>query len=87
MGFCPGIRSVFWGICCSITWVKHQAERGFENKKNVVSATPTRWVFPKIMVLPNHPILIGFSTINHPFSGTPIFGNTHIVLHEGLTFV
>ena len=23
-------------------------------------------------------ILIGFSIINHPFSGTPIFGNTHI---------
>ena len=23
-------------------------------------------------------ILIGFSIINHPFWGTPIFGNTHI---------
>ena len=37
------------------------------------------WVFPKIMVSPNHPILIGFSIINHPFWGTPIFGNIHIV--------
>ena len=36
------------------------------------------WVFPKIMVPPNHPILIGFSMINHPFGGTPIFGNTHM---------
>ena len=27
---------------------------------------------------PNHPILIGFSIINHPFWGTPIFGNTQI---------
>ena len=27
---------------------------------------------------PNHPILIGFSLINHPFWGTTIFGNTHI---------
>ena len=36
------------------------------------------WVFPKIMV-PNSSILIGFSIINHPFWGTPIFGNTHIV--------
>ena len=36
------------------------------------------WVFPKIMVPPNHPFLIGFSIINHPFWGTPIFGNIHI---------
>ena len=36
------------------------------------------WVFPQIMVPPNHPILIGFSIINHPFWDTPIFGNTHI---------
>ena len=36
------------------------------------------WMFPKIVVPPNHPILIGFSIINHPFWGTPIFGNTHI---------
>ena len=41
-----------------------------------------RWslqgMFPKIGVPPNHPILIGFSTINHPFLDTPIFGNTQI---------
>ena len=35
-------------------------------------------MFPKIVVPPNHPISIGFSIINHPFWGTPIFGNTHI---------
>ena len=39
------------------------------------------WVFPKIMVPPNHPILIGFSIINHPFWGTPIFGNIHIYIY------
>jgi len=27
---------------------------------------------------PNHPFLIGFSIINHPFWGTPIFGNAHL---------
>ena len=27
---------------------------------------------------PKSSILIGFSHINHPFWGTPIFGNTHI---------
>ena len=32
------------------------------------------WVFPKIMVPPNHPILIGFFIINHPFWGvSPYF--------------
>ncbi len=36
------------------------------------------WVFPKIMVPPNHPILIWFFIINHPFWGTPILGNTHM---------
>ena len=41
------------------------------------------WVFPKIMVPPNHPILIGFSIINHPFWGTPIFGNIHIFALQG----
>ena len=36
------------------------------------------WVFEKIVVTPESSILIGFSIINHPFWGTPIFGNTHI---------
>ena len=34
-------------------------------------------MFPKIGVPPNHPILIRFSIINHPFWGTTIFGNIH----------
>ncbi len=29
---------------------------------------------------PKSSILIGFSIINHPFWGTPIFGNIHIVI-------
>ena len=39
---------------------------------------------------PKSSILIGFSIINHPFWGTPIFGNTHIVsypLGDGLGLV
>ena len=43
------------------------------------------WVFPKIMVPPNHPILIGCSIINHPFGGTPIFRNIHIFMYEMYT--
>ena len=39
------------------------------------------WVFPKIGgFTPKSSILIGFSIINHPFWGTPIFGNTHILI-------
>ena len=30
---------------------------------------------------PKSSILIGFSIINHPFWGTPIFGNTHMEFH------
>ena len=36
-------------------------------------------MFPKIVVPPNHPILIGFSIIfTIKFWGSPIFGNTHM---------
>ena len=35
------------------------------------------WMFPKSGT-PKSSILIGFSITNHPFWGTPIFGNTHI---------
>ena len=37
-------------------------------------------MFPKIVGFPpESSILIGLSIINHPFWGTPIFGNTHIL--------
>ena len=37
------------------------------------------WMFPKIMVPTNHPILIGFSIIfTIHFGDTPIFGNSHM---------
>ena len=28
-------------------------------------------------------LFIGLSIINHPFWGTPIFGNTHLLSHKG----
>ena len=34
---------------------------------------------PKNRDTPKSSILIGFSIINHPFWGTPIFGNIHIL--------
>ena len=42
------------------------------------------WMFPKIVVPPNHPFLIGFSIINHPLWGTPIFGNIHMTSKASL---
>ena len=38
----------------------------------------TIWVFPENRGTPKSPILMGFSIINHPLWGTPIFGNTHL---------
>ena len=38
-----------------------------------------KWMFPKIVAFPpKSSILLGFSSINHPFWGTTIFGNTQI---------
>ncbi len=36
---------------------------------------------------PKSSILIEFSLINHPFWGTPIFGNTHIYIYTYITFI
>ena len=38
------------------------------------------WVFPKIGGTPKSSILIGFSSINHPFWGTIIFGNIQMYI-------
>ena len=40
---------------------------------------PPFWVFPKIGVPPKSSISIRFSIRNHPFWGTPIFGNIHFL--------
>ena len=47
---------------------------------NVMSCNVcTIWVFPKIMVPPNHPFVYRvFHFFHHPFLGTPIFGNNHL---------
>ena len=34
---------------------------------------------------PKSSILIGVSIVNHPFWGTPIFGNSHILDCEAIT--
>ena len=37
------------------------------------------WRFPEMGVPPNHPFQWDFPLINHPFQGTPIYGNPHII--------
>ena len=36
--------------------------------------------------IPKSSILIGFSTINHPFWATPIFGNTQVMVRDHPTY-
>ena len=50
---------------------------GQQGKKQMIFGTWVCGCFQKIGV-PKSSILIGFSIINHPFWGTPIFGNTHV---------
>ena len=58
-------------------------------KGEALGFQPSIWVFPKMVGFPpKSSTLIGFSIINHPFWGTPIFGNTHfevpyVSLREG----
>ena len=42
-------------------------------RAEVASPSLYTWMFPKIVVPPNHPLKIGFSITNHPFWGTPYF--------------
>ena len=54
---------------------------GIDDSKNVIlpmSQDSGYMVVSENSGTPKSSILIGFSIINHPFWGTPIFGNTHI---------
>ena len=64
-----------FGIIYPTSWTNPNHKENRRNKTNTVLI----WVFPKMVVPPISSILIGFSIINHPFWGTPIFGNTHVL--------
>ena len=57
-------------------------------RKFLVDPTVTPWKLKQYMDVsenrgsPKSSILIGLSIINHPFWGTPIFGNTHMIQNE-----
>ena len=47
----------------------------------IYTATTNMWRVSENKGTPKSSIFIGFSIINHPFWGTPIFGNTHVKGH------
>ena len=60
-------------------WVGHRPPTfEFESLSPEKKTLSPKWGFPKIGVPPNHPILIGFFILNHPFWGSPILGNLQI---------
>ena len=88
------IRLVASWIICEIGWIcfMDHSDNSPVTVKLITEVKSKFWgwshlqnIYPFDMgVSKNHgtsksSILIGFSTINHPFWGTPIFGNIHIV--------
>ena len=81
----------FLGTAESLLWTKWDFDsklaRQFDRIESVMNSACAAkfkdWKIWKIdmkvseIVVPKSSILIGFSIINHPFWGAPIFGNTH----------
>ena len=62
-------------------WTQHGARSADGAKWKELRVGETQYMgVSKNSGTPKSSILIGFSIINHPFWGTPIFGNTHIVV-------
>ena len=68
----------------SCGWTRHpdSSEKGAKSTRIrvVLVDLPTHLGVSKNRGTPKSSILIGFSIINHPFWGTPDFGNTHLVV-------
>ena len=61
-------------ISCNDFFQNNPIESPWDHWKPIFNLT--KWVFPKIMVPPNHPLLNRvFHYFNHPFWGTIILGN------------
>ena len=69
--------SGFLGLCLFKQWSFHPGWLGYiGDEKKLASYMDVS----ENSRTPKSSILIGFSIINHPFWGTPIFGNTHMVI-------
>ena len=66
---------VYWLTCCS------QNSPKMDGYLAVICICKNIYIYMDVSEnsgTPKSSILMGFSIINHPFWGTPIFGNTHI---------
>ena len=68
-------------VATQFPWSANACIAYLRQSVGVSVASNTSWVdvgVSKNNGTPKSSILIGFSIINHPFWGTPIFGNTHV---------
>ena len=81
---------------CVHTWrsisILRQSSKIMATHKGNQVGISLRWTYDyvgvsKNMGTPKSSILIGFSLINHPFWGTPIFGNTHVIVEDWAFFI
>ena len=75
--------NIFQANWIKLNWIISPKGPGSKHKESVKSPTSQQDVSENSGT-PKSSILIGFSIINHPFWGTPIFGNTqhvHFRLH------
>ena len=72
----PWLSVTIWGLHNYNSLHTHDASMGLI------------WGFPKMVgFTPKSSILTGFSKINHPFWGTPIFGNIHMFTWMAVFFL
>ena len=84
-----------WDIARNFVWRPHHGllklegmyfhsqvihQINFSNLPIISKHHESKLMFPKIGNPPQSSILIGFSIINHPFWGSPIFGNTQMTI-------
>ena len=65
-------------LCTSVNSLIHMSTIGRKEMWESLGPLINTWGFSKNRCIHKSSILIEFSLINHPFWGTPVFGNTHI---------
>ena len=91
----PGVKTLRFHVNLSLVGGFNPSEK-YESKwesspifgvniKKYLKPPTQFWVFPKTNGTPKSSILTGFSIINQPFWGAPIFGNTYIYYTQHLS--
>ena len=77
-------KSSLFGKSLGGCGTRQSGPRSFKKRVRNHRTDAERWMFPRMVVPPNHPFVHRvFHYFHHPFWGTLIFGNTH----ESLGFV